>query len=310
MRDQRLFMDRRYRGMTYPKISIVTPSFNQAKFLEQTICSVLDQNYPNLEYIVIDGGSTDGSVEIVKKYADRLAYWVSEKDGGHAHAINKGFSRSTGEIMAWINSDDMYVPWTLATVAEVFSSMPEVRWITGTSAMWNERGAMTRTREQLKNRFDFILDRGWCIQQESTFWRRSLWEDAGAALDETYPCLCDAGLWARFFAHTELCSVRGVLGGYRLHGVNRAQTQREQAHADAVRAAAKTESDLDARGKADLAAIRVLIALSGISCGAADAAARRLVPALYERAAYRQIVHDGEGWVLRRWPYDCKKAGS
>src|SRR5215469_5586779 len=95
-----------------PKISIVTPSFNQAEFLEETIRSVLDQNYPNLEYVVVDGGSTDGSVDIIKKYAHRLAWWVSEPDDGQYAAINKGFKHSSGEIMAWINSDDKYLPWT------------------------------------------------------------------------------------------------------------------------------------------------------------------------------------------------------
>lgn len=94
--------------MNYPKISIVTPSFNQSEFLELTIRSVLDQGYPNLEYIVIDGGSTDGSVDIIKKYADKISYWVSEKDGGQYDAINKGFARSSGEIMGWINSSDLY----------------------------------------------------------------------------------------------------------------------------------------------------------------------------------------------------------
>ena len=115
----------------FPKISIVTPSFNQAQFLEETILSVINQNYPNLEYIIIDGGSTDGSVDIIKKYEKHLTYWVSEPDNGHGHALNKGFSTTTGEIMAWINSDDKYYPSTFATVAEIFNKFSDINWIHG-----------------------------------------------------------------------------------------------------------------------------------------------------------------------------------
>src|ERR1039457_1034429 len=117
--------------MKYPKISIVTPSFNQAEFLEQTICSVLSQKYPNLEYVVIDGGSTDGSVEIIKKYADKLTYWVSEKDDGQYAAINKGFSYTTGDIMGWINSSDILLPWTFSILAEIFENYTQIQWLSG-----------------------------------------------------------------------------------------------------------------------------------------------------------------------------------
>src|SRR3954447_20687666 len=113
-----------------PKISIVTPSYNQRQFIEQTILSVINQNYPALEYIIVDGGSTDGTVDVIRKYKDRLAGWTSEPDKGQYDAINKGFARATGEIMGWINSDDQYLPWTLATVARIFSQFPEVEWVT------------------------------------------------------------------------------------------------------------------------------------------------------------------------------------
>jgi len=111
---------------TYPKISIVTPSYNQAEFLERTILSVLNQNYLNLEYIIIDGGSNDGSVEIIKKYEKYLTYWVSEKDKGQGCAISKGFEKSTSDILAWLNSDDTYLPGTFYKIAKDFRQNSEV----------------------------------------------------------------------------------------------------------------------------------------------------------------------------------------
>src|SRR5262245_51432908 len=109
-----------------PKVSIIIPSFNQGQFLEASIRSVLEQNYPNFECIIVDGGSKDESVEIIKKYQDRLAWWVSEKDKGHADALNKGFSHATGEILAWLNSDDIYFPNTVSEAVAVLASQPEI----------------------------------------------------------------------------------------------------------------------------------------------------------------------------------------
>ena len=107
-------------GSPWPRISIVTPSCNQGRFLEETIRSVLLQGYPNLEYVIIDGGSSDGSVDIIRKYESQLAYWDSRPDSGMYYAINEGFAHSTGDIMAWLNSDDMYTPWSLRVVGEIF----------------------------------------------------------------------------------------------------------------------------------------------------------------------------------------------
>lgn len=166
--------------MIAPRISIVTPSFNQGQFLEECIDSVLSQNYPNLEYIVMDGGSTDNSVEIIKKYEKYLIYWQSKPDGGQYRAINEGFKKTSGEILAWLNSDDMYHQSSFYKTAHVFSKYKEIDWITGRPTVFDRDGNIVLV-------FDYLpvfsrekyLNAGYSnphIQQESTFWRRSLWK--------------------------------------------------------------------------------------------------------------------------------------
>ncbi len=208
------------------KISIVTPSFNQYRFLERSMRSVLDQEATDLEYIVIDGGSTDGSVEAIKAHTARLAYWRSRPDRGYADALNEGFGHATGEIMGWLNSDDMLTPWALRAVESVFQALPKVEWITTLYPLvMNEEGVVVAARQSegynarafyrgrnvpLSQRFYTSV-----IQQESTFWRRSLWERAGARMDDSLRMAGDFELWARFFRHAELFAVGVPLGCFR-----------------------------------------------------------------------------------------------
>ncbi len=133
--------------INYPKISIVPSSYNQGQFLEETVLSVLNQNYPNLEHIIIDGGSTDNSVDIIKKYEDQLAYWVSEKDKGQTHAINKGFKHSNGEILNWLNSDDLLAPGALHVIAEEFSKNPRVDFFFGDFTIIDKEGRVIFSRK-------------------------------------------------------------------------------------------------------------------------------------------------------------------
>lgn len=204
-----------------PKISIVTPSFNQGEYLEECIDSVLSQNYPNMEYIVMDGGSTDGSAEIIKKHARHLNYWQSRRDYGQYHAVNTGFLISTGEIMAWLNSDDKYHPGALWLLADAFESAPDIEWITGSPTLWDKDGAACgfSSKPPLWSREKYL--RGEVsspyIQQESTFWRRSLWHKAGSTLDPEFPLAADMELWARFFRHAQLHTLHAPLGGFRSH---------------------------------------------------------------------------------------------
>ena len=183
----------------HPRITIVTPSYNQGQFLERTIVSVLDQHYPNLEYIVMDGGSTDNSIEIIKRYSKYLAHWVSERDGGQPEAINRGFKLSSGEILGWLNSDDRLEPGGLEIVAEHARRFPQAGAFVGHGRLVDTAGRQTgRTRRSENLSFERFCNwlSGGDFMQPSCFFRRRAWELAGP-LDESLYFAIDLDLWLR-----------------------------------------------------------------------------------------------------------------
>lgn len=198
------------------RISIVTPSFQQAHFLEWTLRSVLAQRYANLEYIVVDGGSTDGSADIIRRYASRLSWWCSESDGGQTQAINKGLRRATGEIVGWLNSDDMLLPGCLHRVAMAFEN-PSVQAICGWGVMMSEAGAVRR-RWVFPQPTAEVLRRQSVLFQPSVFWRRSLHEKIGY-LDESFHLTMDQEWFARMATHGVVPRLLPrCLAAYRCHG--------------------------------------------------------------------------------------------
>ncbi|NLA79497.1 MAG: glycosyltransferase [Chloroflexi bacterium] len=207
-----------------PLVSVVTPSYNQAQYLEQTMLSVLDQDYPHIEYWVMDGGSSDGSVDIIKKHASRLAGWVSEKDKGQADAVNKGFSRASGDIVGWLNSDDLYYPGAIAGAVKAFQDHPEASIVfSDVNSIDDEGIAFNRMRFgdwKLEDLMRFNI-----ISQPGVFMRRSVLEKAGY-LGLDYHFLLDVELWLRMAAIAEPFYVPDVVwSAARMHAdaKNRAQ---------------------------------------------------------------------------------------
>lgn len=212
------------------KISIITPSYNQAQYIEQTINSVLSQNYPNLEYIIIDGGSTDGSVEIIKKYEKHLAYWVSEKDRGQSHAINKGLAKVSGEVVNWLNSDDYYEPGSLKLVSEYLTD-PHTQVLCARSNI--VRGEQVFRKSTGTDVYPNNLPKtiGWArIDQPETFFRRSAYHKVGL-LNENLHYVMDREWWMRYLFHFGLDGIKQVgdtIVNFRLHDRSKTESKKSE----------------------------------------------------------------------------------
>ena len=202
---------------SYPKISVVTPSYNQAEFLERTILSVLNQNYPNLEYIIIDGGSTDGSVELIKKYERYLAYWVSEPDRGQAHAINKGFKMASGELVGWQNSDDVYLTNAFRRIIKEYKSNPWYDVWFGNIYLIDKDDLIIKEMKFIPFSLEHLVFYDWNLSSQGVFWKRNVFEKVGY-LDETFQVLFDWDWFIRLGLYGfKFKFVREFLGGYRIH---------------------------------------------------------------------------------------------
>lgn len=196
-------------------ISIITPSYNQAAYLKQTIDSVMEQDYPLIEYMIVDGGSTDGSEDIIRKYDQRLAWWVSEADSGQAAAINKGFARAGGEIIAWLNSDDYYLPNAIPAVMELFAEHPEAGLIYGDVLSVDGAGNPINIQRFQSYKLDDLMAFK-IISQPAVFMRRSILEKAGY-LDPNYHFLLDHHLWLRMAQLAPIMYFPQILAAARYH---------------------------------------------------------------------------------------------
>lgn len=202
-------------GGLWPRVSIVTPSYNQGQFIEETIRSILLQGYPELEYFIFDGGSTDGSVEIIKRYAPWLTYWTSEPDDGQSDVLKQGFERATGEIVAWLNSDDLYLPRAIHRAVSALAQQPDAALVYGLCEFVNAEGEFLQIYGRPRFVKELLLE-GNTIPQPSTFIRRASMENVGGINPQLYYVM-DYDLWIRISQTGQLYSIPEVLSRFRVH---------------------------------------------------------------------------------------------
>jgi glycosyltransferase involved in cell wall biosynthesis len=217
-----------------PLVSIITPSYNQGHFLEETIQSVFSQDYPNLEYIIVDGGSTDESVEIIKQHASQLAWWVSERDKGHADALNKGFAHARGKILAWLNSDDTYQPGTIREAVEYMTAHPDISLVYGDANLIDEHGKLLGRFPARQTDLTRMLNGSVNIPQATTFFWAHLWNQV-APLDLSLFFAFDYDLWVRLAKLAPLAYVPRLWANFRLHGEGKSVLMDDRCYPDMIR---------------------------------------------------------------------------
>ncbi|MEA2205858.1 MAG: hypothetical protein QOE77_2634 [Blastocatellia bacterium] len=238
------------------KISIVTPSFNQGQYLEQTIRSVLDQEYASLEYIVMDGGSNDQSLSIIERYADRLACWTSEKDRGQVHAINKGLARATGDVFAYINSDDVYLPGAFDAVAEYFAEHPECQWLCGDTIMFGPGHKSELIHTRVPASAAHCLSWAYKAPQPGMFWKRSLMENG---FDESWRYDFDHDLYVRLLLKGYRCEHLPLpVAAYRWHAISKTMSDRNLFDEEFDRSAEHYEGSLQGSDRRWVRSTRLL----------------------------------------------------
>jgi glycosyltransferase involved in cell wall biosynthesis len=217
-----------------PKVSIITPSFRQGRFIETTIRSVLAQDYPNIEYIIVDGGSKDETVDIIKKYEGKLAWWVSEKDNGHADALNKGFSHASGDILAWLNSDDIYFPGAVSEAVAFLTAHPEVGMVYADANLIDDEGKAIGKFASKQTNYRRMLDGSVHIPQATTFYRADLWHQVGP-LDLSLFYSFDYDLWVRMAKVKEVRYLPRMWAYFRIHDKGKTVLNDDQCYPDMLR---------------------------------------------------------------------------
>ncbi len=277
-----------------PKITIVTPCFNRERYIRETIESVLAQDYPNLEYIVIDDGSTDKSWDIIQEYREKLTY--CEQLPGYRkspiHAINYGFSKGTGEIYGWLNDKNILLPKSLSTVGAIFRAHRDIHWLTGLATTINEEGMVVNVRSFRKNKYDFAIGKWQIIQQESTFVRSIAWKKVGGLQDEDTWAF-DIGLWVELFrAGFELYHVPSIVGAYRKIAEGQSVLRRAEFMSYATRAVKRLKKRTSLSFRAETFSYRFLYATRWIWRFIPDRAFEYLP--FVSRFSHRFVVYDTE----------------